>query len=116
MRPRQAGGGPAVQVMPVARIGEEGARRTRAARWTDLGGWEGRRLTEVGCPRRRAGSRSAQWRQTRGEVAGAGGDVGEQQDVDRVLEEVAVGWFGAGGGPSVVRCLTMEDVEGGQCP
>jgi hypothetical protein len=37
-RPRRAGGGPIVQVMPAARTGEEGARRTRVARWTDLGG------------------------------------------------------------------------------
>jgi hypothetical protein len=49
--PRQAGGGSAVQVMPAARTGEEGARRTRVVRQTDLGGWEGRRLTGVGCPR-----------------------------------------------------------------
>jgi hypothetical protein len=33
-----------------------------------------------------------------------------------VLEEVAAGWFSAGGGPSVVRCLAVEDVEGGWRP
>jgi hypothetical protein len=33
-----------------------------------------------------------------------------------VLEEVAVGWFGAGGGPSLVRCPAVEDVEGGWRP
>jgi hypothetical protein len=26
------------------------------------------------------------------------------------------GWFGARGGPSVVRCPTVEDVEGGWSP
>jgi hypothetical protein len=26
------------------------------------------------------------------------------------------GWFSAGGGPSVVRCPTVEDVEGGWSP
>jgi catechol 2,3-dioxygenase-like lactoylglutathione lyase family enzyme len=67
------GDGPAVQVMPTARTSEEGARRTRTMRRTDLGGWEGRRLTGVGYPRRRAGGWSAQRRQTRGEVAGAEG-------------------------------------------
>jgi hypothetical protein len=77
--------------MPAARTGEEGARRTRVARWTDLVGWEGRRLTGVGCPRRRAGGQSAQRWQTRGEAAGVGGDVGEQQDTSGVLEEVAAG-------------------------
>jgi hypothetical protein len=76
-RPRQAGGGPIVQAMPAARTGDEGARRTRAARWTDLGGWEGTRLTGVGCPWWRASDQSAQRWQTGGEVAGTGGDVGE---------------------------------------
>jgi hypothetical protein len=90
-RPHRAGGGPTVQAMPVVRIGEEGARRTRAAWQTDLGGWEGRRLTRVGCPWWRVGGRSAQWWQTRGEIAGVGGDGGEQQDVGGVLEEVAAG-------------------------
>jgi hypothetical protein len=33
-----------------------------------------------------------------------------------VLEEVATGWFGAGGGPFVVRCPAVEDVEGGWRP
>jgi hypothetical protein len=33
-----------------------------------------------------------------------------------MLEEVAAGWFGARGGPSVVRCLAVEDVEGGWRP
>jgi hypothetical protein len=80
------------------------------------GGWEGRRLTGVGCPWRRAGGRSAQRWQTGGEVAGTRGDVGELQDVGGVLEEVAVGWFGAGGGPSLVRCPAVEDVEGGWRP
>jgi hypothetical protein len=61
-RPRQAGGGPTVQAMPVVRTGEEGARRTKAAQQTDLGGWEGRRLTGVGCPRWRVGGQSAQRR------------------------------------------------------
>jgi hypothetical protein len=109
-------GSTAVQVMLTARTGEEGARRTRATRRTDLGGWDGRKLTGVGCPRRRAGDRSAQRWQTEGEVAGAGGDVGEQQDADGVLEEVAAGWFGAGGGPSVASCPAVEDVEGGWRP
>jgi hypothetical protein len=80
------------------------------------GGWEGRRLTEVGCPRRRAGDQSAQRRQTGGEVAGVGGDVGEQPDTGGVLEDVAAGWFGAGGGPSVVRCPTVKDIKGGWRP
>jgi hypothetical protein len=33
-----------------------------------------------------------------------------------VLEEVAAGWFSVGGGPSVVRCPTVEDVKGGWRP
>jgi hypothetical protein len=77
-RPCRAVGGPAVQAMPAARTGEEGARRTRVVRQTDLGGWEGRWLTGVGCPWWRAGGRSAQWWQTGGEATGVGGDVGEQ--------------------------------------
>jgi hypothetical protein len=50
------------------------------------------------------------------EVAGAEGDVGEQQDAGGVPEEVATGWFDAGGGPSMVRCPMVEDVEGGWRP
>jgi hypothetical protein len=54
------------------------------------GGWEGKRLTGVGCPRWRVGDRSAQRRQIEGEVVGVGGDVGEQQDASGVPEEVAM--------------------------
>jgi hypothetical protein len=102
--------------MPTVRTSEEDARRTRAAQQTDLGAWDGRRLTGFGCPWRCAGGRSAQRRQTGGEVVGTGGDVGEQQDTSGVLEEVVVGWFGAGGGPSMVWCPAVEDVKGGWCP
>jgi hypothetical protein len=45
-----------------------------------------------------------------------GGDVSEQQDVGGVLEEVAAGWFGAGGGPFVMRYPGVEDGEGGWPP
>jgi hypothetical protein len=77
--------------MPTARTGEEGFRRTRAARRTNLGGWEERRLTGVGCPRWRVSGRSAQRWQTGGDVVVVGGEVSEQQDVGGVLEEVAAG-------------------------
>jgi hypothetical protein len=77
--------------MLAVRTGEEGPRRTRVARRTDLGGWEGRRLIGVGCPWWCAGGQSAQWRQIGGEAASVRGDVGEQQDTGGVLEEVEAG-------------------------
>jgi hypothetical protein len=70
--PCRAVGGPAVQAMPAARTGEEGARRTRVVRQTNLGGWEGRRLTGVGYLWWRAGGQSAQWWQTGGEATASG--------------------------------------------
>jgi hypothetical protein len=64
---------------PVSRGAGRWPTSTRTS-GTHFGGKGRRRLTELGTLRRCAVGRSAQRWQARGEVTGAEGDVGEQQD------------------------------------